>query len=94
MKINVEIEMTPEELRKFLGLPNVELLQSEFMKLAGQYLEGAVQRNDVGNLVSPLLSAAIQPWANYQKWLGDVVTGRPTGAAAGAKGEPKNEPKK
>ena len=93
MKVNIEIDITPDELRKFIGLPNVELLQTEFVKLAGQYLEGAVQRNDVGKLVSPLLSAAMQPWANYQKWLADVVTGRPPDAKTAAQGDTKGEAK-
>lgn len=77
MKINVEIDISPEELRKFIGLPNVEVLQTEFVKLASQYLDGAAQRNEVGKLVSPLISAAMQPWAAYQKWLAEVVTSKP-----------------
>lgn len=76
MKVNVEIDISPDELRKFIGLPNVEALQSEFVKLAGQYLENAVKQNDVGRVVSPLLSAAIQPWANYQRWLSELMTGK------------------
>ena len=77
MKINVEIDISPDELRKFIGLPNVDALQTEFVKLAGQYLDGAAQRNEVGKLVSPLISAAMQPWASYQRWLSEVVTGKP-----------------
>lgn len=77
MKINIEIDISPEELRKFIGLPNVEVLQTEFVKLASQYLDGATQRNEIGKIVSPLIGAAMQPWASYQKWLADVVTGKP-----------------
>lgn len=84
MKVNVEIDISPEELRKFIGLPNVEALQSEFVKLAGQYLENAVKQNDVARVVSPLLSAAIQPWANYQRWLTEVMTGKADSPRTGA----------
>ena len=31
MKINFEIEMTPEEVRKVMGLPDVEPMQKELM---------------------------------------------------------------
>ena len=32
MKVNVDIDMSPEELRKLLGLPDVEPLQREMME--------------------------------------------------------------
>jgi len=34
MKITVDVDITPEELRRFLGLPNVEGLQEEMLKMA------------------------------------------------------------
>lgn len=31
MKINIQMEMTPEEVRKMMGLPDVEPMQKEMM---------------------------------------------------------------
>ena len=31
MKVNIEIEMSPEEVRKVMGLPDVEPMQKELM---------------------------------------------------------------
>ena len=32
MKVNVELDMTPEELRRFLGLPDAASMQAEMME--------------------------------------------------------------
>lgn len=70
MKINVEVEMTPEEARQFLGLPNVERIQEQLIKNAEQYL------NESGaNQYSELISTAMQPMLAYQQWLTRMMSG-------------------
>lgn len=70
MKINVEVDMTPEEARQFLGLPNVEKLQQQLIKNAEQYLsEGGTSQ------YSELISTAMQPMLAYQQWLTRMMTG-------------------
>ena len=39
MKINVEIDCTPEEARAFLGLPDVSPMQERLMKEVDEYLD-------------------------------------------------------
>ena len=43
MKITIDVDITPEELRSFLGLPNVEKLQELMLSRAQEYLKGAGQ---------------------------------------------------
>ncbi len=41
MKVNIEIECTPDEARTFMGLPDVKPMQAAVMaKLEAQMLEG------------------------------------------------------
>ena len=39
MKITVDVDITPEELRRFIGLPNVEKLQEQILSNAQTYLK-------------------------------------------------------
>lgn len=70
MKITVDVDITPEELRRFLGLPNVEKIQQEMVKNAQKYLQesGQAQYKD-------LVSSAMQPMMAYQSWLQRMMTG-------------------
>ena len=70
MKITVDVDVTPQELRDFLGLPNVEKIQAQLVQNAEKYLKesGAGQYGD-------LISSAMQPMLAYQQWLQRMMTG-------------------
>ncbi|MFT5098571.1 MAG: hypothetical protein ACJAX5_002364 [Patiriisocius sp.] len=70
MKITVDVDITPEELRRFIGLPNVEKLQNEMIKNAQKYLQDAGQSQ-----YKDLVSSAMQPMMAYQTWLQRMMTG-------------------
>ena len=64
MKITVDVDITPEELRRFIGLPNVEKLQEQILSNAQTYLKesGSSQYGD-------LIATAMQPMMAYQSWI-------------------------
>jgi len=64
MKITVDIDITPEELRQFIGLPNVEKLQEQILQNAQTYLKesGSGQYGE-------LIATAMQPMMAYQQWI-------------------------
>jgi len=67
MKVNVDIDMSPEELRKLLGLPDVEPLQREMMeKLRTRMLEG-IDGYDPVKLLQPYLTGTLASWDFLQK---------------------------
>ena len=70
MKITVDIDITPEELRQFIGLPNVEKLQTEMLKRAQQYLKESTQSQ-----YKDLVGSAMQPMMAYQSWLQKLMAG-------------------
>ena len=56
MKITVDVDITPEELRRFLGLPNVEGLQEEMLRVAQQRMEESGQ-----TFFNDMVTGAVQP---------------------------------
>ena len=64
MKITVDVDITPEELRRFIGLPNVDKLQEQILQNAQTYL-----KESGGSHYSDLIATAMQPMAAYQQWL-------------------------
>ena len=46
MKVNIEMEMTPEEARRFMGLPDVAPLQQQMMEEMGARMRTAFDAGD------------------------------------------------
>ena len=55
MKINVEVDCTPEEARRFLGLPDLTALHERYVARMGELMEGRVQPE--------MLEAMLKGWA-------------------------------
>lgn len=70
MKITIDVDITPEELRSFLGLPNVEKLQELMLSRAQEYLKGAGKSQ-----YADMVSGAMQPLFAYQNWVQRMLTG-------------------
>lgn len=67
MKVNFDIECTPEEARAFFGLPDVAPLQERMMKeLEDKMLEN-LKSMDPETIVQTWLPATIQGWGDMQK---------------------------
>ncbi len=70
MKITVDVDITPNELRSFLGLPNVEKLQQQMLDNAQKFLKEAGQTQ-----YAEMVSGAMQPLFAYQNWVQRMLTG-------------------
>tara|TARA_R110002110_G_scaffold162883_1_gene362417 strand:+ start:456 stop:734 length:279 start_codon:yes stop_codon:yes gene_type:complete len=86
MKISVDVDITPEELRRFLGLPNVEKIQQEMVKNAQKYLKESGQSQ-----YQDLVSSAMQPMMAYQSWLQRMMSGESSSGASKSKANSKPE---
>lgn len=64
MKVTIDVDITPEELRRFIGLPDVENLQKEMLSQAHKFLQDSNQTQ-----YKDLLDSAVQPMMAYQSWL-------------------------
>lgn len=63
MKINVEIDLTPEEMRRFMGLPDVQGWQQQMIE---SYTENLANSQDQQQeFVRNMLMSPFQPWQSF-----------------------------
>ncbi len=78
MKVSIDVDMTPEELRKLFGLPDVEGFQRQLMEdLRGRIAAGA-EGYDPAKLMQPYISSTLASWDLFQKFL--LSAGGPGGS--------------
>lgn len=84
MKINIIIETTAQEMRDFLGLPDVQPLQDEMMRVIRDNMQKGVAGFDVLSLMRPLLPVPLPAMEALQKtfWDNLVQAGKRGGSAA------------
>lgn len=67
MKVKFDIECTPEEARKFLGLPDVMPMQEALMKELEERLRENMNAVDPETMLKTWLPATIESWGQVQK---------------------------
>ncbi len=75
MKVNIEIDCTPEEARQFMGLPDVSSLQAEMLAgLQGKVAESA-RAMDPEALMKGWLAGAAPGMEDFQKMFWSSFSG-------------------
>jgi len=74
MKINFDIDATPQELRTFFGLPDVETLQKEMMDHIRKKILDGSEGFDAFSLMKPLLPEHLLSMSSLQKSLWGAFT--------------------
>lgn len=90
MKIDVSIEATPQEMREFLGLPNLQPLQEEMLQTIRDNMRKEVTGFDPLSLMKPMLPAQLHSmevlqkafWDAFTKTAGSADTSKPEGAVS------------
>ena len=67
MKITIDVDITPRELRSFFGLPDIKPLQDEMLERIQDKMSTSVEGFDMLNLMKPLLPAHMQSLDVVQK---------------------------
>lgn len=67
MKFTMDVECTPEEARRFLGLPDVTPMQDAVMDELQKRMMDNINAMDAENLMKTWLPATIQGWTDLQK---------------------------
>jgi hypothetical protein len=76
MNVKIDVDITPEEMRKLLGLPDVESFQREMLEdIRKKMLEGA-EGYDPLKLFQPYLSGSMASWDMFQKMFSAAVAPR------------------
>lgn len=67
MKISFDIDCTPEEARRFLGLPDVTPVNEAFVEELAKRAGDMAQEMDAGKLMEQWMSAGVQGLGDIQK---------------------------
>ena len=76
MKINVEIDLTPEELRRFMGLPDVQGWQQEMLEQFTNNIQSSQEQQQ--EFVRNMLTGAFTPWQNFFTAMGSASSSKKT----------------
>ncbi|KAB2936576.1 MAG: hypothetical protein F9K25_00400 [Candidatus Contendobacter sp.] len=68
MKVNVTVEATAQEMREFLGLPNVQPLHDDILKTMRDSVKRGVINLEALNMFKPLLPAPFHSMEMVQKF--------------------------
>jgi len=71
MKMHIEIDMTPEEARKFLGLPDVTTLQDKMLAEMEKRMKAAIDVNDPEAMLKAWMPLGGQGFEQFQRFLFD-----------------------
>lgn len=74
MKIDLRVEATPQEMREFLGLPNLQPLQEEMLQTVRDNMRTGVAGFDALSLMKPMLPAQLHSMEVLQKAFWDAFT--------------------
>ena len=77
MKVNIEIDFTPEEARQFMGLPNVSSLQAEMLAGIQEKVAESARAMDPEALVKGWLAGAAPGMEDFQKMFWSNISGPP-----------------
>jgi hypothetical protein len=80
MNLRMDIDVTPEEMRKLLGLPDVEAFQRQLMDDIRRKMSEGAEGYDPLKLFQPYLSSTLASWEMFQKMFSAAAASRPTGA--------------
>ncbi len=92
MKITVELDCTPEEARKMMGLPDVNKLNDAYVKEVSKFLQGSNSVEQLQNftkMVTPMGEAGLKMFSTF---LGGAMSGNATPKKA--RSSPKSTKKK
>ena len=80
MKVNIEVDCTPDEARRFLGLPDVAPMQQTVMAAMEQRLVDTIQATDTQKLLEqwlPLGMKGMEQWQSLWTQLAQSAAGLP-----------------
>lgn len=80
MKVNIEVDCTPDEARRFLGLPDVAPMQQTVIAAMEQRLVDAISTTDVKQLMdqwSPFGTKGVEQWQSLWGQLAQTAAGFP-----------------
>jgi len=77
MKISLDVDCTPEEARKFFGLPEVGPLQEALLKEVQERMSANIKAMDAKALIETWLPATLKGFEQWQQMFMAQMAGGP-----------------
>ena len=84
MKVSVDLDLTPEEMRRLFGLPDLSPIQALVVERITRQVEKGLDSNLLAGITRSIITGGVQSWEAYQKLLSGILTA--------TKSEPKRDP--
>jgi hypothetical protein len=75
MQINVTFDMTPEEFRRVMGLPDVQQFQQELFAQMLEKMKSGEDGYDAMSLYQPLITESMNAMGQFQKVMMNMMSG-------------------
>ena len=76
MKISLDIDCTPDELRGFFGLPDVKAMQEQLLQAVEERMRANLQTLDPETMLKTWLPAGLKGFEQLQQMFLDQMSGR------------------
>jgi hypothetical protein len=78
MNFKIDLDITPEEVRRLMGLPDVQAFQQELLTRIREQMEAGVEGYDPQSLMRPFMNQAIASMDAFQKMFGTMLSSTTT----------------
>ncbi len=85
MKISLDVDCTPDELRGFFGLPDVKPLQEKLLKEVEDGMRANLKALDPETMLKTWLPAGLKGFEQLQEMFLNQMSGQMSGGGAGKK---------
>ena len=75
MKINVTFDMTPEEFRRVMGLPDVQQFQQELFNQMMEKMQAGEDGYDPMSLYQPMINEGMNAMSQFQNIMLKMMSG-------------------
>jgi hypothetical protein len=83
MKVTVNVDCSPEEARTFLGLPDVQPMQAEMIKIMREKMLDGLKMMEPGEAMNAWMPLMTQGAQQFQDMFSSVMTGAAKSAMSG-----------
>ncbi|MCB1856948.1 MAG: hypothetical protein KDI63_01670 [Gammaproteobacteria bacterium] len=73
MKINIDVDITPEEFRTLMGWPDVQSLQNDIFQKIREKMNVDAEGYDPLSLMAPYFAQSVGALDAFQKMMGGVM---------------------
>jgi hypothetical protein len=73
MKVSVDLDLTPEELRRLFGLPDLTPIQALVVERITRQVEKGLDSNLLAGITRSIITGGVQSWEAYQKLLAGIL---------------------